>query len=377
MQLKNAKDWPEVYSCKFLEAGIVSYEDSGAGIALLKKETIDKMAHTFIGRPVIIDHQNVTPENYDKVAVGYVINVRFSPEDAWFYADFIVTDDKARALIDEKGYSVSCAYNVLDVAEGGLWHDIKFDGEITDGSFTHLALVNSPRYEDSKITKQLPAMLVNGKAAHYLNNQKECGMSIFKLFKKSENNKQEEAPIHVALNDKAVPLADVLLYCLNGKKLAFETYTASNDKEKYVAQDSDIVDMNGNSVSIGELKACYLMKSENEKKNSDDEKKKEEEAKNAKEEEEKEKMEAAKKNEKEEEEKKAKEDEEKKNAAAEEEKAKEEEKKNSKAKSDAFFLELSNASKNFDALENESGSPAPKTRAERAAEFRAKTNKKA
>ena len=39
MQLKNAKEWPEVYSCKFIEAGIVSYEDSDAGIALLKKET--------------------------------------------------------------------------------------------------------------------------------------------------------------------------------------------------------------------------------------------------------------------------------------------------------------------------------------------------
>jgi len=377
MQIKNGKDWPEVYSCKFLEAGIVSYEDSGAGIALLKKETIDKMKHTFIGRPVIIDHQNVTPENYDKVAVGYVINVRFNSEDAWFYADFIITDDEARALIDDKGYSVSCAYNVLDVAEGGLWHDIKFDGEITDGSFTHLALVNSPRYEDSKITKQLPAMLVNGKTAHYLNNQEESEMSIFKLFKKKENEKQEDASaLHVALNDKAVPLADVLRYCINGKKLEFENYAASNDKEKYVAKDEDIVDMNGNTVSIGELKACYLMKSENEKKNSDDKKMEEDEAKNEKEEEEKKKAEEDKKNAKEEEEKKAKEDEEKKNAAAEEEKAKEEEKKNSKAKSDAFFLELSNASKNFDALENESGSPAPKTRAERAAEFRAKTNKK-
>ncbi len=375
MQNLNSKDWPEVYSCKFLEAGIVSYEDSGAGIALLKKETIDKMAHTFIGRPVIIDHQNVTPENYEKVAVGYVTNVRFSPEDAWFYADFIITDDKARALIDEQGYSVSCAYNVLDVAEGGLWHDIKFDGEITDGSFTHLALVNSPRYEDSKITKQLPAMLVNGKAAHYLNNKEEGKMSIFKLFKKQENTKQEDAPIHVALNDKAVPLADVLLYCLNGKALTFEGYSASNDAQKYVAQDSDIVDMNGNTVTIGELKACYHMKSENEKKNSDDEKKKEEEAKNAKEEEEKKKEEEA-KNAKEEEEKKAKEEEEKKNAAAEEEKKKEEEKQNSKARSDKFFLELSNANKSFDALENESSTPAPKTRAERAAAFRAKTNKK-
>lgn len=390
MQLKNAKDWPEVYTCKFLEGGIVSYEDSDAGIALLKKETIDKMAHTFIGRPVIIDHQNITPENFEKAAVGYVINVRFEPADAWFYADFIVTDDKARVLIDEKGYSVSCAYNVLDVAEGGLWHDIRFDGEIIDGSFTHLALVESPRYEDSKISKQLPAMLVNGKAAHYLNNKEDTKMSIFKLFKKKENEKEQDLGLlHVAINEKAVPLTDVLLSCLNGKKLDFTSYVAVNEKQSYMAQDADIVDINGKTVSIGELKACYAMKAENAKEDEEklkemeakkknekeeEEKKKEEEAKNAKDEEEKKAKEEEnkKKNEKEAEEK-AKKDEEEKKAN---EKKEEEEKKNAKAREDEFFKELSNAGNVFTG-EDESGSyKPPMTRAERAQAYRNKTNKK-
>ena len=185
------QDWPEAYSCKFLEAGIVSYEDSDAGIALVKKETIDKMASSFIGKPVCINHQKITPENYHELRkkgliVGNVMGVRFNSADGWFYADFIVDTDEAKDLIDNKGYSVSCAYDVVDVKEGGLWHDIKYDGEITEGSFTHLALVDSPRYEESKITKQLPAMLVNGKAAHVSINQEEYEMNIFK-FKKKEN----------------------------------------------------------------------------------------------------------------------------------------------------------------------------------------------
>lgn len=401
MQLENAKDWPEPYTCRFLEAGIVSYEDSDAGIALLKKETIDKMAPTFIGRPVIIDHQNITPANFEKAAVGYVINVRFNPEDAWFYADFIITDDKARVLIDEKGYSVSCAYNVIDVSEGGLWHDIKFDGEIIDGSFTHLALVESPRYEDSKITKQLPAMLVNGKAAHYFNNQKETKMSIFKLFKKKENDKDQDiGSLHMEIDQKAVPVTDILLYCLNGKKLKFESYAAANEKQQYMVKDEDIVDMNGNSISIGELKAAYMMKTENEKKNcscgatgdmkhkddctfnkknaaaeEEEKKKKDEEAKNAKAAEEKAKAEEeakAKENAKKaEEEAKAKELQ---NAKDAEEKAKKEaeEKLNSKNRLDAFFTELGNAGKQFD-NPDDTGAPAPRTRAERAKAFREKT----
>lgn len=394
MQKLNSKDWPSVYSCKFLEAGIVSYEDSGAGIALLRKETIDKMKDSFIGKPVIIQHRSVGPENFQEHAVGYVISVHFNPEDAWFYADFLVTDDEAKRIIDEENYSVSCAYNVLDAKEGGLWHDIKYDGEIIDGSFTHLALVEAPRYEDSKISKQLPAMLVNGKIACISKNKEELEMSIFKLFKKKENDKQENVlNSYITMEDKAIPVSDLMLACLNGKKLDLTMYKAENDKQSYQAQDADIVDINGKTVSIGELKACYLMKTENAKdeidpedqekemeakkkneKEAEEKKAKEdEEAKNAKDEEEKQKkeaeeLEAKKKNDKEAEEKEKKEKEDKENS-----KKEELEKKNAKEKEDAFFAELRNASHQYS--EEEGSSPVPKTRAERAAEFRNKTNR--
>lgn len=412
MEKLNSKDWADVYSCKFLEAGIVSYEDSNAGIALLKKETIDKMASSFIGRPVIVQHKSVNPGNYQEHAVGYVIAVRFNPEDAWFYADFIVLDDAAKALIEDHGYSVSCAYNVLDAKEGGLWHDIKYDGEITEGSFTHLALVESPRYEDSKISKQLPAMLVNGKVACISTTKEEMEMSIFKLFKKKENDKQEDIfKSYVELETKAVPVPDLMLACMNGKKLDLAAYEVKNDKQTYMAQDHDIVDINGKTVSIGDLKANYMMKTQaNEKKNcscgvkSGEDHKKDCTFFNSKEDDDKEKeakekeMEAKKKNDKEAEDKKkeeeaknAKEKEEleaknaKEKAEAEEKdklekenskKAEQEalEKKNAKDKLEAFFNELKNASAG-EQVENDSRS-VPKTRAERAVEFRNRTSKK-
>ena len=72
MNKKNATNWPSSYTCKFLEQGLVSYKDMGLGTLLLKKETIDKMAQTFVGKPVIINHDDVTPENIDQYADGYV-----------------------------------------------------------------------------------------------------------------------------------------------------------------------------------------------------------------------------------------------------------------------------------------------------------------
>lgn len=377
MELKNAKSWPEVYSCRFIEPGLISYKDIDGGTVLLRKQTIDKMLSSFVGRPVCSPHQKITPENYGELRAkglifGNVINTRFNPEDGWYWADFIVDTEEGNKKASDARFNVSCAYNVLDLAEGGLWHDIEYDGEIIDGSFTHLALVESPRYEDAKITKE-PVMLVNGK--------EENLMSIFKLFgKKAERTNPEDfATKHIAIENKAIPLSDYLLSCFNGKALDLGKYSAVNAKQDYMAQDDDIIDINGITVSIAELKAAYLMKMENEKKmneksDDDDEekkkKKKDEEAKNAKDEEDK---------------KKAKEEEEKKNATAAEEKEKAEkdkkaketeEKKNAKERADAFFTELSNAGKQSDPVESTSREVMPRTRQERADAFKAKTTKK-
>jgi hypothetical protein len=311
------------------------------------------MSHTFIGKPVIINHQNATPENYTKLAVGYVTAVRFCPEDAWFYADFIVTDEKAKKCIEEEGYSVSCAYNVLDVKEGGLWHDIKFDGEIVEGSFTHLALVENPRYEESKITKQLPAMLVNGKSAHYVEQKEENEM--FKIFKKKEAEKQEDfTSLHVAINGKEIPVTDLIKSYVENKK--------NEKKEIRMAADEDIVDIDGNAVSIADLKADYAMKKQNEKKEEevkkDEEKKANEKEKELEKEEKKEIEEGM--NEKEEEKKEE----------------KKEEKENSKKEGNKYFAQLENAGKTF-VEENENvANLLPLTRSERAARWKEKSNKK-
>lgn len=361
-QLKNSKEWPGIFSCKFIEPGIVSYEDSDAGIALIKKETIDRMLQSFIGRPVCIDHQNITPDNYERLRekgliVGNVIRAWFCPDDGWFHADFIIDREEGKQCIDEKGYSVSCAYSVLKTQEGGLWHDIKFDGEITDGSFTHLALVDQPRYEDSQITKQFPSMLVNGKAAHIAEHtNEEESMDLFKLFKKRENSKEDVTEMDVEIDGVIVPLKEVL------NSVAKTLKEKKNEKEqKYMAQDNDVVDINGHTYTIAELKNAYVKNKKNDKEETEEEKKareaKEMEAKNAKEAEEKDK------------EKKAAEEVEKENSK----KLAEAEKLNAKKEGQKFYMELENAGRHVEEEGMQSGLPL--TREERATRWASKHKK--
>ena len=147
----NEKKWPEFYECNFLEQGMVSYEDVGQGKALLKKEAIDKMLPSFKGKPVIDKrHRNIDPENYEKYAVGYITDVWFDIPTGWYRCRFLLTNDDAKKSIAD-GYGVSCSFKVIATEKGGSWHAMPYDEEITEGEGEHLAIVDTPRYEECRI----------------------------------------------------------------------------------------------------------------------------------------------------------------------------------------------------------------------------------
>lgn len=135
------------FKSRFIEPGLVSYRDTpGGGLELLRKETIDRCLASAIGNPLTIGHVRVTPENMGEVSKGYVTDVSYNVEDGWYYCDGTVDCEKARDLI-RGGQSPSCAYAVMSFGPGGSYHGIKFDREITDIVFQHLAIVEKPRYE--------------------------------------------------------------------------------------------------------------------------------------------------------------------------------------------------------------------------------------
>jgi len=127
-----------------------------------------------VGVPVIIQHKNITAKNADDERVGVVNSVWYDENDGWYWCDGIIWDDTAINLIQDQGWSVSCSYDVkLADNAGGSENNIKYDMEFLDGVFTHLALVNNPRYERATIvfnSKDVPFFVVYNDSDQDLND---------------------------------------------------------------------------------------------------------------------------------------------------------------------------------------------------------------
>lgn len=105
-----------------------------------------------VGVPVIINHKDITADNANDLRVGVVSNVWFDEHDGWYWCDGVIWDETAQNLITDKGWSVSCSYDVkLADDAGGTENNIPYDIEFLDGVFTHLAIVDNPRYERANI----------------------------------------------------------------------------------------------------------------------------------------------------------------------------------------------------------------------------------
>ena len=94
----------------------------------------------------------MSKDNADDERVGVVSNVWYNDKDGWYWCDGIIWDETAQNLITDKGWSVSCSYDVkLADDAGGTENNIPYDIEFLDGVFTHLAIVDNPRYERANI----------------------------------------------------------------------------------------------------------------------------------------------------------------------------------------------------------------------------------
>ena len=139
------------FKSRFLTPGVAGYPGQ-FGNVLIKKESFDKFINTMVGVPVIINHKDINKDNADDERVGVVSNVWFDDKDGWYWCDGVIWDDTAQNLITDKGWSVSCSYNVkLADDAGGTENNIPYDIEFLDGVFTHLAIVDNPRYERANI----------------------------------------------------------------------------------------------------------------------------------------------------------------------------------------------------------------------------------
>lgn len=219
----------------FLTAGLVDYSDVDDGKYLLRKEAIEKMLPSLEGRPLVIGHQKIDPDHLDDVAVGYITKGYWNPDTGSFDCDVLVKDAE---ILNPSKNAVSCAYVATEFGEGGRYSGIDYDAEILNGEFTHIALVDNPRYNDAKIL---------------VNSLKGAGNMIKRFFSNADEEKKAE----------------------DEKK--------ENEEETKELSPEDVVTVGDKDVTIKELVDCYVNACKNEDKdakdNEDEEKKSEDEEK--------------------------------------------------------------------------------------------------
>ena len=249
---------------RFIEPGIAHYEELGD--ILITKETLNKFIQTMVGVPVIIDHEDVTDKNVDKLRVGSVSKVWFNEFDGYFYCEGILTDQEAIDLVKNQGWNVSCAYSFQSVPKD-MHNGKKIDMEFIDGEFLHLAIVKNPRYEGANIVVNSQNEIEDNIAEN--SNKESIIMQVLnelKEFIKSvvSNEKEDEM---TAKNEDKRKLIDEVGGILKGKvdEEVWRTIIGKLEKVAYEPSEDDKADNEDDK----EKEAKNKCKNEDDKKDED------------------------------------------------------------------------------------------------------------
>lgn len=289
----NEKEENKVYYCKHIAPGVCAYQDETIFIG---EDTLKKMDKSFSGKPIFVNHQTVNPETEKEDAVGYVVESFYLPEDGTHWAKLLIIDDKGHEAI-KQGWKVSNAYKPTGFGVGGEWHNVPYNREVTDAYYTHLALVDNPRYEEAEIMsaedfkkykeakKSQLEQLQNSK----VENSKQGEKKMFKLWTKKEvTNSDDISKVMVELSDgSAVSIGEMVNSVEKDLKEKEDKKNECHNEDELMEK---VVKVNGEDMKVSDLVAAFEKK---DKKNEDDE-----EEDKAKDEEKKEEEKADKKNKK-------------------------------------------------------------------------------
>ncbi len=265
---------PKNYRIFHISPGLVRYAESSGQeiVALVKKEVLDEMNFSFRNKPVFSEHKLIEIDDVfdfkngdpEEKADGVVNDVGYDEYSGRFYVDATIWDEETQANI-EKGYGASNAYIVEKVGTAGLHNDVPYDEEILEGSYHHLAIVESPRYSDTQIIQ-------NSKTGGLIMKFKLLG----KLGKKGKNQLDKSkvltnetptdtpaekaetmemnAGASIEVDGQVIPVSDMVEAYMASKNQAVEN-EASPDEAMLSMEDTILVD--GEEVSVQALYEAY------------------------------------------------------------------------------------------------------------------------
>lgn len=258
---------PEVFFAKHMQPGTCGYDSE---TVLVDTEAMKAMIKTGVGIPIYVHHQNVDYSTMKEKAVGYVTESFYNEADGWAWFKCLMVDDEGFNAV-AKGWHVSNAYVPTEWGPAGTKNNVPYDREVLNGTFTHLAIVPDPRYEDAVIVSPSDFSAYQDLKKRELHNSKTepaKGTQMFKLFKnKKEEVTQIDGDTIVELEGgKEVTVAEMLNALTSAKK-------ADDEKTNAKPVDGDaLVECNGEKIPVKELVSRFEKLNAKSKKNEDDKK---------------------------------------------------------------------------------------------------------
>lgn len=215
--VKNVLQLPSRWYGKHISPGVAEYRPDGepAYRILLNEQVIRDMDNTFDGKPVYVQHvDDVNLANLQTKADGYVVKSFFNAADSSHWVEFLVVSDAGREAV-KKGFKLSNAYKPMSFAGGGVSKGVDYQKELMSAEYEHLALVQTPRYEDSVILSPEAFKKYNEDKLSDLkriSNSIKEKKSMFDLFKRTkiENADLSEAVVKLPLSGKEMTIEQLI-----------------------------------------------------------------------------------------------------------------------------------------------------------------------
>jgi hypothetical protein len=207
-----------------MRSGVWNYPEDNECI-YISNSTLQTMEKSLVGCPIVIGHEYIDNENVQKLTVGRVINAYMGADakgDTVQYAVCLIEDERALELLINQGYGVSTGYDITKTGDAGTFNMVKYNREIIDGAYNHLAIVANPRMEIARDARIL--------------NSKEDIM-VFKLFSRKEEEIKLNSDEFVKVNDTEMSLADLVAKTVPTKKLLTNETIVEVDGVKYSIAD--------------------------------------------------------------------------------------------------------------------------------------------
>ena len=240
------------FEARFITPGLVGYPDH-FGNVLIQKETFDKFINSMVGVPVVIRHKDLNNDNADDERVGVVSNVWFDEKDGWYWCEGIIWDETAQNLITNNGWSVSCSYDVLEADDNkGLWNNTQYDMEFLNGVFTHLALVDNPRYEKASIVFNSKTIINNqfkedehprddeGKFTNGNGQNPDFEKEVIKALEKAKSNDNTNVKVTIGpVDEELIKKAKEKGFDLEGYRHNIDVYGLKHTLKKHGKESSE------------------------------------------------------------------------------------------------------------------------------------------